>query len=115
MSEFDVSDIVYDMADQTIAILTATTTTLDFEPTTDTTTVPPVLAVAIVQPANPSDLKNIPVDWSLGYIRIMTRSEVNNGQFVSWHGRNYKIITSSDFLDYGYSDVIGEEVKGNIR
>ena len=112
MSEFDVSDIVDDMADQTIAILTATTTTIDFEPTTTTIS---ATALAIVQPANPSDLKNIPVDWSLEYVRIMSRSEINNGQFVTWNNKNYKVITSSDFLLYGFSDVIGEEVKGDIR
>ena len=70
---------------------------------------------AVVQPAQAEQLKAIGiVDFSLRYIQVHSVTELLVGQYVIYDGITYKIITPSDYQLYGYSEVVAEEVKGEI-
>jgi hypothetical protein len=114
MMDIDVSDILEDMAQETITIITATTTTVDFEPTTTTATPTPT-ALAIVQPADKNKLNPDTIDWSLEYILVHTIEDLSPGQFIQWSGKTFKVISTSGFNPYGYTEFVGEEVRGSIR
>ena len=82
---------------------------VDFKDITDVKT---TRIRAVVQPANKSDLKIDSLNWSKRYILIHKRGEplaINN--IVEWKCHDYKIISSTDYVEYGYSEFIGEETK----
>jgi len=98
--------------EQTVILKTAVRTTLDGEPTVDITL---VNIKSVVQVATAEQLKAFDIDWSLRYIWCHSSSDIKAGQYIEQHGINYKVISPSDWQDYGYSDVICEQVKGDIR
>lgn len=70
---------------------------------------------SVVQPAQAEQLKAIGiVDFSLRYIQVHSQTELNVAHYIVYQGVSYKIITPSDYQLYGYSEVVAEEVKGDI-
>lgn len=74
-----------------------------------------IMIKAVIQPAQPEQLKAIGiVDFSLRYIQVHSQTDLTVGQYVVYQGKTYKIITPSDYQLYGFSEVVAEEVKGDI-
>jgi NAD(P)H-nitrite reductase large subunit len=69
---------------------------------------------AVVQVAKPELLNVNEIDWSLRYVQIHSKDLINLGQYVEYQGSDYKIITPSNYQDYGFSEVIGEQVRGDV-
>ena len=107
----DVSDVLSEWS-QTVTLKTVTKTTVDFQPVIDVTT---EAIKAVVQVARPETLNVGDIDWSLRYLRVHSTSQIDVGQYIEYQGINYKVITPSNWQDYGYSEVIAEEVKGELK
>lgn len=69
---------------------------------------------AVLQPASPDELTALGVDLSLRHLKIHSTTELLFGDYIEYGGVSYKIINPSDYQLYGFSEVIGEEVKGAI-
>lgn len=69
---------------------------------------------ATVQPATFEDLQAVEVDQSLKYVMVHSTTELIVGQYILDGADRYKIITGGDYQRYGFSEVVGEEVKGDI-
>lgn len=69
---------------------------------------------AVVQPASQERLQAIQVDSSLRYIQVHSVTELLIGQYIVFGGINYKIVQVGSYQLYGFSDVVAEEVKGQI-
>lgn len=106
----DVSDVLGEWS-RTVTLKTVTRTTVDFQPVIDVTTQP---VQAVIQVAKPESLNVGDIDWSLRYLRVHSVSLIDVGQYIEYQGVNYKVITPSNWQDYGYSEVIAEEVKGSL-
>lgn len=91
-----------------VTLKTVTETTVDFEPVV-TVTVAPIDAV--VQPPTSEQLNAAEIDWSRQHLTFHSISQIELGQFIEYGGKDYKIITDSNWQLYGYSEVIGEETK----
>lgn len=98
--------------EQDVILKTVTRTTVDFE---DVVVITPQPIKAVVQVASAEQLKAFDIDWSLRYLQIHSSSLIDVGQFIEYQGLNYKVISPSNYQDYGFSEVIAEEVKGDIR
>lgn len=97
---------------QSVSLKTATTTTVDFVPTTS---IASQTIQAVIQPAQKEVLAPAEIDWSLNYITVHSVSQIDIGQYIEYNGVNYKVVQILQYGDYGYYEVVGEEVKGNIR
>jgi len=107
----DMSDALTEW-EQPVRIKTATTTTIDFK---QTTAISESDTRAVIQVADKEKLNPAIIDWSLRYILIHSKSRIVAGQYIEYQGENYKIVTTSNYTDYGYQEVVGEEVKGAIK
>lgn len=92
----------------TVQLITRTETTTDFiksatETARDIT--------AVVQPADKKKLNPDVVNWALRYYTFHTAERVDVGQFIEYAGTRYKIITDGNFELYGFSEVVGEQVR----
>lgn len=93
---------------QTIELQTITQTVVNYRPVnTPVSTYP----LAVVQPAQKEKLNPGIVDYSLHYVTIHSNAEIKIGDFIVYNSTTYKIVDGGDFSDYGYSEVIGEQVK----
>lgn len=93
---------------QTIELQTITQTIVNYRPVnTPVKTYP----LAVVQPAQKEKLNPAIVDYSLRYVTIHSKVQIKIGDFIVFDSIKYKIVDGGNFLDYGYSEVIGEEVK----
>lgn len=83
--------------------------TVDFEPVDVVTA---YTMRAVVQVERPENLNMDTLDWSRRYIKIHTNDDsLNVGEFLEYQGQDYKIVTDSDFSDYGFYRAIGEQTK----
>jgi hypothetical protein len=71
-------------------------------------------AVAVVQPAQKERLNADAIDWSLRYLQVHCRQQLNAGQFIEFEGEDYKIIEDGNYQLYGFSDVVAEQTKRPI-
>lgn len=69
---------------------------------------------ATIQPATPEQLQALEVDVSLKYVMVHSTTQMDVGQYVVDGADTYKIVTPSDYQKYGFTEVVGEEVKGAI-
>ena len=106
----DMSDTLTEW-EQPVILKTVVRTTVDFE---DVVVVTPEDIRAVVQVATPEQLSVLQIDISLKYRLCHSKVPISMGQYIEFQGINYKIITPSDWTDYGFSEVIGEQVKGEI-
>lgn len=85
---------------------TITTTTVDFVPTNVIT---PREITAVVQPADKKKLNPDIVDWSLEYMMIHSIETVDLGERFVHLGVEYKVVESKNYIEYGYSETVGEQ------
>ena len=105
----NVSDVLTEWAIP-VNLITRTTTTVDFvKQVVDVIT--PIYAV--VQPTSPEALKVLQVDYSLRHMTLHSVSQINNGQFFTHNGIEYKVISPTGWTisgaDYGYTEAVGEQ------
>lgn len=87
---------------------TRTETTVDFEPVVVVTSED---ILAVVQSANKENLTLDSLDWSKEYLLIHSRVKIETGQYIEKGGRDYKVVSPADYMDYGFCAVIAEETK----
>lgn len=104
----DVSDALEEwVSDYTVKTLTRTT--VDFEPVDVVT---PRTVQAMVQPADPQRLQTLAgLDWSLKYVTVHSLDAVAVGEYIEYRGEDYKLVSTTDWSDYGYYKAIGEQTK----
>lgn len=94
--------------EQSVELKTRTETTVDFEAVVK---VASRGIIAVVQSANKEDLKLDSLDWSKEYLLIHARVKIEVGQFIEKGGKDYKVVSPADYMDYGFCAVIAEETK----
>ncbi|EMG5749128.1 hypothetical protein ACLIXB_003835 [Yersinia enterocolitica] len=107
LSDLDMTDALIDW-EQPVKLKTKTEVTVNFEPTV-TIVVEDILAV--VQSANKQTLTMDSLDWSKEYLLIHSRVKIKAGQFIEKGGRDYKVVSPADYMDYGFCAAIVEETK----
>lgn len=105
------SDVLADF-EIDVTLDTYTRQSVDFVKTLVLTSSVPIRAV--IQPAQKETLQALGVDLTLRHIQVHSTTEIVVGQYVVFDGTSYKIITPGNYQLYGFSDVIGAEVKGDI-
>lgn len=103
----NVSEVLDDF-EQTITKRVITIVTVEFE---EVETVVESSIRAVVQVAEKENLKVENIDWSLQYVWVHSKTELDINNEVVWSGRTFKVIAREDYNDYGYYAVVGEEVK----
>ena len=104
----DVSDALEEWV-SAYTVKTLTRTTVDFEPADVVT---PRIVRAMIQPADPQRLQILAgLDWSLKYIAVHSLDAVAVGERIEYRGEDYKLVSSTDWSDYGYYSAIGEQTK----
>lgn len=107
LSDLDMSDALIGW-EQPLKLKTRTEMTVDFEPTV---TVISQDILAVVQSANKENLTLDSLDWSKEYLLIHARLKIEAGQFIEKGGKDYKVVSPADYMDYGFCAVIAEETK----
>ena len=103
----DMSDVLTEWS-VPVDLITRTFTSVDFVET-PVDVVTPVLAV--VQPSSAEELKVLEVDYSLKHQTLHSVSLIANGQFFTYQGIEYKVISPTGWNDYGYTEAVGEQQK----
>ena len=104
----DVSDALLDWVSP-YTVKAVTKQTVDF---VETNVVTLRTVSAMVQPADPQQLSTLAgLDWSLKYISIHALDPVYTGEYLEYQGEDYKLKSSTDWQDYGYTKAIGEQTK----
>lgn len=49
--------------------------------------------------------------WSKEYLLIHARLKIETGQFIEKGGKDYKVVSPADYMDYGFCAVIAEETR----
>lgn len=107
LADLDMTDALIGW-EQPVKLKTRTEVTVDFMPVA-VVTVHDIIAV--VQNANKENLTLDSLDWSKEYLLIHARTEIEVGQFIEKNGRDYKVVSPGDFMDYGFCSAIAEETK----
>lgn len=108
----DMSDVLTEW-EQSVILKTVTRTTVDF---VDQIVITPKPLRAVVQVADKERLNPDEIDWSLRYILIHSKQPMQLGQYVEYQGTDYKLTQGdANYQDYGYTELVGEEVKGAIN
>lgn len=66
---------------------------------------------AVIQPERAENLRIENIDYALRYIRVHSRFDIDIQDFINYEGRDYRMITKTDWGSRGYVELIGEEVK----
>lgn len=103
----DMSDVLIEW-EQSVTLKTVTTTTVDFQ---EQRVVTPSPLLAVVQPADPERITVDQVDWSMRHYTVHSRSPIDVSQYIEYHGVDYKVIQLLAYGDYGYWEVVIEEMK----
>jgi len=103
----DMSDVLTEW-EQDVFLKTVTTTTVDFIPTS---TVASASLKAVIQPAKKEALNPDSLDWSREYLMVHSKQLLTLGQFIEYKGRDFKIIDTAGYNDYGFSEAVAEETK----
>lgn len=65
---------------------------------------------AVVQVADKTKINISSLDWSKQYIWVHYSGGLEEGQFIEWHGKDFKLVAAGDdYSDYGYNAWYGEE------
>lgn len=107
LSDLDMSEALIGW-EQPVKLKTRTETTIDFEPVV---TVNSQDILAVVQSANKENLTLDSLDWSKEYLLIHARLKIETGQLIEKGGKDYKVVSPADFMDYGFCAVIAEETR----
>lgn len=107
LSDLDMSDALIGW-ERPVKLKTRTEITIDFEPKVIVTSQD---ILAVVQSANKENLTMDSLDWSKEYLLIHARLKIETGQYIEKDGRDYKVVSPADYMDYGFCAVIAEETK----
>lgn len=107
LSDLDMTDALIGW-EQPVKLKTKTETTVDFVPAVTVTSTD---ILAVVQSANKENLTLDSLDWSKEYLLIHARMNIEVGQYIEKGGRDYKVVSPADYMDYGFCAVIAEETK----
>lgn len=66
---------------------------------------------AAVQVADQETIQKNNLDFSKIYIMVHTSSNLDIGNFLVWQGQEHKIVRRNYYIQYGYNEVVAEEVK----
>jgi len=66
---------------------------------------------AVIQPADKEKLTLDNINYSLKYIQINALDEIKINDKIKYKNTYYRVISLSDFSDYGYYEGVGEEIK----
>jgi hypothetical protein len=91
-----------------VKIKTITKSTVDF---VDTEVVTPRFQQCVVQVADKEKLNSETIDWSLEYIMVHSKKDIEVGELIEYKGRDFKVVPRAPWSDYGYIEVIAEETK----
>jgi hypothetical protein len=91
-----------------LTLKTVTRTSVNFIETETTTT---TTIQAVVQPASPQAIRAEQLDWSLRHLTLHSESAMAVGQFVSFEGGDYKIVSVRDYSAYGYFEATAEQTR----
>ena len=107
MSILDVSDTLTEWERPTV-IKTVTETTVDFQPVEAVTgrTQNCVIQVAEKEKLNPAT-----IDWSLEYLMIHSKSDIDIDELIEYEGMDYIVIERGPWHGYGYTEVVAAETK----
>ncbi|UOL47426.1 hypothetical protein vBVpPvVp04M_00033 [Vibrio phage vB_Vp_PvVp04_M] len=95
------------MFEQLVLLKSVETIRVDFVDDIIITTTP---IRAVVQVADKKKLNLDSLDWSKQYIWVHSGSNMEIGQFIEWHGKDFKLVAAGDdYSDYGYNAWYGEE------
>lgn len=97
---------------QPVVVYNVAITTVDFE---EVATATPRTIDAVIQPENANTLKIETIDHSLDYISLHTNEFIDHNEFVVYNGKNYRVITFTNWGDYSFRSVICEEYKKQIK
>ena len=97
--------------EQSIKIKTVTRSTTDF---VETDVVVMREQVCVVQVAQKSKLNAVTIDWSLDYITVHSRDDVTLGEYIEFQSADYKVISSGNWNQYGYIEIIAEATGKNL-
>ena len=103
----DVSDALTDWERPTI-IKTVTESTVDFEPVTVVTG---RSQLCVVQVADKEKINPGTIDWSLEYIMVHSRANIQINELIVHNGDDYQVSQRGPWRGYGYFEVIAVETK----
>lgn len=98
----DVSDALAGWT-RTLLVKTVTQTTVDFEPVVS---VSGADYEAVVQPTKMTTLNKDTLDWTQKHITLHGYTGLEFGQLVEYKGKDYKVVDTQDFSDYGYFESV---------
>lgn len=103
----DVSDAL-DCFTQNITFTHKRKFTVNFEQQEECTdiTIP-----AVIQPAQKEAINAANVDWSKEVIWIHSTEQLQINYFVTWRGKEFKIVELGNYVDYCYYEAFAEEVE----
>lgn len=90
---------------QPVLVKTVTIGTVDFQ---QVTVVTGKQVDAVIQPTQKTKLNADTLDWSQPHITLHSEELLELGQVVEHRGKDYKIVESQDWLDYGYCEAVCE-------
>lgn len=88
-----------------VLIKTVTRTTVDFEPVD---VVAGRTINAVIQVAQKDRLNAGQIDFSLEYKTLHSAEEVQNGEYLEFEGKDFKIIDNGGWSRYGYTEALCE-------
>lgn len=97
--------------EQSVIIKTVAITTVNFVPTE---TVTQRTQKCVIQPTKPTEINIDTIDYKLRYITAHSRSTINVGEYITYNSQDYKVILKSNWNDYGYYEVVGEETNKTL-
>jgi len=66
---------------------------------------------AVVQAQSFESINVDNIDFSLDYIQIHSRTDIDIDDVVTWEGKDYRIIARKDYTSRGYLELTGEQIK----
>lgn len=107
----DVSDALGDWTRPRL-IKTVTVTTVDFKKVEQ---VAGRTQECMVQVAQPEQLIKRGLDVSVRHIRVHSEHDIDMKGLIEFNGKDYRVVTPSQWDGYGYVDVMAAETKEPLR
>lgn len=86
-------------------------TTVDFEPTFSVATRTQLM---IIQAKTPNSLSTDTLDWSIADLQVHSRFALDNGEYVLYKNKFYKVIGENDYSDAGFFEYGIQSYKGDL-
>lgn len=106
----DMSDVLTEWETPQL-IKTVTNTTVDFEPVEVVTG---RTQNCVVQVADKEKLNLDTINWSLEYLMVHSKSDIEIDELIEYKGRDFIVVQRGPWNDYGYTEVIAEETKRTL-